>query len=856
MRKIFIGSSSGAKKKADVLRRILQDLGAESVSCWFDPDVFIPGDSTLDNLLKLTHECNGAVFIFDKDDEITDSYGAKRYVTRDNVILEAGLFISALGKDAVVICRVPDAHMLSDYSGVTHLLYDPDDHDHMKKILQGWLTKRVRGDRFPKSENNVFIKSRDAIHRRYSLNDEFYLDKDKFSHIRKIRLMNMAGNLVTGSAYTDPAHERPGMTLSQVIRRILEKADAVLELMLLEPNAANLRDAATRMPNPNARLPEELVYASWNTICKNVHSDDVYRIAYQSRRFRCYALKVGMPYAIFGIEYDTKHANYNHVKIDLYSSNLGDAGQRRSFIIWQDTDPENYDFFTCNFDNIRGDRSICYQVDPAQIDMNEIAKHIKLSEINHKLQENPQNTELLISKADLLYDMDCGNYPQSVQILMYAMYLSPYSFEAYDRFIEIAVKQKDGERVLAWSAGARSLAIPEGMEHAYVQAKLFAASARKEKPKDPRLESSQAFEIASVYFKCILQATPHHEQALLHYGELLRYYEYYDDALEIWERLATLFPTDFHYCLCADTCLDTKRANMMKEFCEKGLNCPDTGFHQKLRMLLYPGWIPEDADMIVQQYSLQTVGHTPVQNTDDVQEAHEKILSKLLRRNHTLDVCQKMDGFTKDCAGMLKTAAESPAGILGSAERIIVLELARPDSDWLTVTVTKYFNYIYADRFHPFSVAFLAGERQARTYHKISLKIDGEDYTSRLQLEVVENEGRAQLPYLVRSNKIPLQNEQCQIEYTAAYECCASQFFQSARVFSLCREFKAEIFLGEAVRREYELICATFSPFSKIHYDDYKAGEMLKPYTERIVLPRWSLPGSGYVITLKRRSDG
>lgn len=854
MKKIFIGSSSGAKKKANFVRRILQELGAESVVCWFDPGVFIPGDSTLDNLLKLTRECNGAVFIFDKDDELVDASGTKRFVTRDNVILEAGLFIGSLGKNAVVLCHVPGAHILSDYNGVTHLSYEPDDPDRMREVLRGWLVQRVRGDRAPKSENNIFMESRKIIHRRYSLTDEFHLDKDGFSHIQKIRIMNMAGNLVTGSEYTDPAHELPGIKLSQIIRCVLEKTNATLDLMLLDPNERNLRDAAARMPNPNAKSPEQLIYASWRTICENIDSDNVYRSAYQSKRFRCFASMIGMPYAILGVEYDEEYAQYNHVKIDLYSSGLGDEGQRRSFIVWQDTNPQNYDFFIHNFDNIRGNPSACHPIRYIQRDADEINDRIKLSEIERELQKNPLDSALLISKAVLLYGQDRRNYSQAVQTLLSAMYFSPGCFEAYDKLVEIAIEEKDPQRILKWLSGPASLTIPEGFEHTWTEAVAAADSAVAEKNKQPEIVTSKPFEIASMHYKCILQFYPSHEQALLKYGSLLRCYEQWDDALKIFERLATLFPKAFYYSLCARTCVNTNSSTYrLEEFCLKGLKCPDDGFHQDLLKPLSPETKRQLKDAaFIKKLDRPAVSVAP----EDIklQGEHEKIVGKLLGRYHSLDTCNRMGGFTKDCTNMLTHMMESPAGIMNSAERVIVLEMVEPDSERLSVTVTKYFDYIHVDQPHDFYTSFWATEMQAKTYRKISLKIDGEDYTTRLHIEVADAKPRGQLPYHVKSNRIPLQNPQCRIEYTATYECVASDFFQSTRLSNLCRQFKVDIFLGESVKREYELLCATFSPFSRIHYDDCKAGELSKPYTERILLPRWSPPGSGYVITLKKRS--
>ena len=108
--------------------------------------------------------------------------------------------------------------------------------------------------------------------------------------------------------------------------------------------------------------------------------------------------------------------------------------------------------------------------------------------------------------------------------------------------------------------------------------------------------------------------------------------------------------------------------------------------------------------------------------------------------------------------------------------------------------------------------------------------------------------------YNIKSNKIPISSINSKVVFVASYECPPLDFFQSHRISCLCKHFRATIHLNEDVRQQYTLLCSTFSPFSKMHYDDYKAGEILKPYDGQITLPNWSLPGSGYAATLKYKT--
>lgn len=366
MKKIFIGSSGRAKKKANILKCVLSELGV-SVVCWFELDAFLLSKTTIERLLEQTHKCHGAVFIFDKDDEVKSS-NVGQFVPRDNVIYEAGLFAGALGKEAVAICLVPGVHQITDLGGVTYLKYDPEDIERMKEILHLWLINNVRDDRPPKSENNLLMKSRKDIHQLYTIESRLHLDDGGYHHIHRIRLMNLASNLLVNPELADVEHiQQSPIGLSDAIQKILQESKATLELMLIEPHLANLRDSITKMANPNAGPRENLIYNAWKTIYNNLRTDTVYKKAYDEHRFLCFSINIGIPYAIFNVEFGGEYEQYDHVKIDLYSSEIGNENQRRSFIIWKDIDYENYSFFIENFDSVKRNTEICQQPELSKI---------------------------------------------------------------------------------------------------------------------------------------------------------------------------------------------------------------------------------------------------------------------------------------------------------------------------------------------------------------------------------------------------------------------------------------------------------------------------------------------------------
>ena len=242
-------------------------------------------------------------------------------------------------------------------------------------------------------------------------------------------------------------------------------------------------------------------------------------------------------------------------------------------------------------------------------------------------------------------------------------------------------------------------------------------------------------------------------------------------------------------------------------------------------------------------------------NEDILYKNSNNIIETILKQKYPLNTNDNICNFALTFSDELKSIFNHSDCILNSSERQIRLEFANNSDSILKVTITKIFDYLYFNyKIHSFGIWFNSTEQQAKTYKLHSLIIDNYDYTSEIKIRTHKTASRGQFIYTVESNKIPINSANCKIVYATSYECPAIDFFQSHRLNYLCKKFKTTIFLGETVKQKYALLCSTFSPFSKIHYDDYKAGEMLKPYDEQITLPDWSLPGSGYVATLKYKS--
>jgi len=134
--KLFIGSSREAMKYGPAIHSNVSRVA--QVLPWYD-GTFVNGEYTMESLSRRLKECDYGVFIFAPDDVAVIRNQAV-FITRDNTIFEAGLFMGRLGLKRV-FCLVPQEieksdgahikgvkvdnyHLLSDLSGITLLRYE------------------------------------------------------------------------------------------------------------------------------------------------------------------------------------------------------------------------------------------------------------------------------------------------------------------------------------------------------------------------------------------------------------------------------------------------------------------------------------------------------------------------------------------------------------------------------------------------------------------------------------------------------------------------------------------------------------------------------------------------------------
>ncbi len=129
-RDVFLGYCGKSTSTAVLLRDFLEkELGVTVLDWQRD---FKPGRSILEEIEEARVRCVTGIFLFTKDDHPDPSEPTAQAAPRDNVVFEAGYFVSAKGKDRVLIVRENGAKMPADLGG--DIYASLDDRTNLKPI--------------------------------------------------------------------------------------------------------------------------------------------------------------------------------------------------------------------------------------------------------------------------------------------------------------------------------------------------------------------------------------------------------------------------------------------------------------------------------------------------------------------------------------------------------------------------------------------------------------------------------------------------------------------------------------------------------------------------------------------------
>ena len=176
------------------------------------------------------------------------------------------------------------------------------------------------------------------------------------NRVREINISCYAGNIIftPERESVDRRAYDLGM-MFKVFRAMLSDPDFTLRLMINAPDSPAVADAIrySRLGN-NAfeECPEVVFYSAYAGI-QSLMAEEPFRSARKEKRFQLTLTDCVMPYSLFHVIYKSGWEEFNHVKVDLYSLNLDSSVDRRSMLIFERDDPENYRFFVQQFEYLR-----------------------------------------------------------------------------------------------------------------------------------------------------------------------------------------------------------------------------------------------------------------------------------------------------------------------------------------------------------------------------------------------------------------------------------------------------------------------------------------------------------------------
>ena len=120
-RDVFLGYTTSAAHAAMAIRDALEAAGVTVIDWARD---FRMAGSILSEIQNAAARCSGAVLLFTRDESLEQGT-PDGTPPRDNVLLEAGYFASAKGKERVLIVREPGAKMPADLGGDIYASFRP-----------------------------------------------------------------------------------------------------------------------------------------------------------------------------------------------------------------------------------------------------------------------------------------------------------------------------------------------------------------------------------------------------------------------------------------------------------------------------------------------------------------------------------------------------------------------------------------------------------------------------------------------------------------------------------------------------------------------------------------------------------
>lgn len=371
--KIFIGSSEEHRNIANEISNFLTSRdGIEVLPWWIISDRthgMVYFYEVLEDLSSGI--ADAAIFVLAPDDDL-ETRGKITKTTRDNVLIEIGLFSGKLGRDRTYLCVYKKTNIPSDWRGINYLTIDEE--AKWKKKLDEWVGELQKKPSY--INKNAILKSRKEIENLYNLEARLGPLDDIANRVKSIEFINLACNIVLTPYAVNPEHE-PYTLLGRYLDKLLE-GGGNLKITILAPGCPAMFDSSNKIKNLQFfKDPEMAIYESYKTVQKLLNSkkNNPYKKAYYAKlkRFFMYYIDTTLPYGLMEVKFKEKYKHLNHIKVDTYCAFLDEEDKRRSMLIYEHDDSDNYQYFSRKVLDIRNQ-----SIKPEKLE--EYLKQLNLSE--------------------------------------------------------------------------------------------------------------------------------------------------------------------------------------------------------------------------------------------------------------------------------------------------------------------------------------------------------------------------------------------------------------------------------------------------------------------------------------------
>ncbi len=367
--KVFIGSAGESKSTVNLIKSLLIEIGIEATA-WFDIGVFIASLYTMENLERLTEEYDAAIFIYSEDDSVV-SKDTEYKATRDNVILETGLFSGKLGHKKVLVCIEGSPKIPTDQWGLTTVKINQDNINRTKQDLQVWINS-IKDTQTKSNCINMFPRH---------INDIVFPIEERWKYAKEITFVNYASTAFIAAAKAVPDHVISKSLRDLYLNKI--KSGCNFKFLVTEPNTFADFDASLSKMKviPRKGVCQSNIISLGLEGLKNDYTEFYKNGNSEYGDFEFATTDIALPYALLLVTNDENHSNLDHIKVDLYSPFLSDDNMRRSFIIYKDN--ENFLFFRNQVTELW-----TKAINESQINPDVIPKIISSKEIKSALNKN------------------------------------------------------------------------------------------------------------------------------------------------------------------------------------------------------------------------------------------------------------------------------------------------------------------------------------------------------------------------------------------------------------------------------------------------------------------------------------